>query len=215
MMKKLSALFLGAALLPAAHAAWQPGLWQAKFSTFTTFAATCSGDVMDHPTLERVPGTVMADVWVPSGANVDLPQYTYTNPFPGGSPWNWNTQNTGWGYVGQMRVVKGATYTFGKLLDDAARVIIDGKEVINHSTWDVFAWGSYTAQETGWVSFDARVWDGSGGKGACSTWQGIFGIAFNTIGVTTAAPTTNWIKRLDPGDGSLFRCDDGLGSRTK
>ena len=177
-----------------------PGLIQAKFNA-NNWAAACSPDIMSDPTAERVYGAVMADVLATESTWNTV---VYVNPLSGNT-WNWNRQYTGWGYAGEMRVEEGVKYTFGKYLDDGARIIIDGTNILNNAAAGEWATGSYTATNSAWVAIDIRAYDGTGEKGPRGDWRPDFGLAFNTNGHAVALPKTAWTRLLDSGDGSLFR----------
>ena len=176
------------------------GLIQAKFNA-GNWAAAYSPDILSNPTAERVPGAVMADT---EANENNFSTAGYLNPITGNA-WYWNKQYTGWGYIGEMRVENGVTYTFGKSFDDNARIIIDNVQVLNDESAGNWTVRTYTATNTAWVSFEVRLYDGTGGKGPRANWAPDLGLAFNTTNHTAMLPKTAWTKLLDPGDQSLFR----------
>ena len=201
-MKKL--LFaIAAAVLSASYAArtesfyYVSGLTQAKFTETYSLAGTYAIDVISHPTAELVWGTIMADV---------MNAAEYVNPVTGNT-WKWENSNSGFGYSGEIYVVQGTEYTFGKYLDDGARIVIDGDLVLENAEWGDWWVRSYTATNTGWVTFDVRIYDGNGGKGPLGRieWGDDLGLAFNTIGLTDLLPKSGWNPIRDPGTGSFFR----------
>ncbi len=200
------AAVIGLTAIFCAHAQtpdyFRPGLIQAKFSNATTFANVCDGNVLTAPNAERVLGPVMADV---NANEASAATAIYVNPLSGNG-WTWDVTKSGFGYVGEMYVKAGVTYTFGKYLDDSARIIVGGRTILNNSVYNNWVTGTFTTNITGWVSFDVRIHDGNGGKGPSgSTWGSDLGLAYNTANLTAMAPKTSWTKLLDPGDGSRFR----------
>ena len=193
-----------ASVAQAQSSVYRPGLIQAKFESVNSLAGTYSLPITNSPTAERTPGAVMANVRVPSGTPANT--IIYTNPYSD-IEWCWGGNNSGFGYAGEMYVEENTTYTFGKLLDDGARIMIDGTPVLTHETWDVFETKSYTATTTGWLSVDIRIYDGTGGKGPTGSaeWGNDLGLAFNTVGLTARNPKATWRPLIDPGDMSLFR----------
>jgi len=182
-----------------------PGLVQAKFSN-VTFEELCAADVLSAPGAERVLGTLMADfqVWDQDNA----PRSININPLTGNG-WTWGIKNSGFAYAGQMHVREGSTYTFGKSFDDAARIMVDGKVVLENAISHEWASGTYAAMETGWVDFDVRIWDGGAFKGPVGDdhrgWGRGMGLAFNHAGQEEMFPLDVWQRLVDKGNGSLFR----------
>ena len=145
--------------------------------------------------VEVVPGTGMADT-----------QGEWINPYSG-NPFAW-TDGTTFLYEGEMYLVKGTTYKFGKYIDDAGYIKINGTEVLKHTSYNGFGLGTYTHNDdTGWYPAEFRPSDGSGGKGPSGDWAPNMGFGYNTSGITAALPLTNWTKLYDPGDLSLFRTE--------
>lgn len=143
---------------------------------------------------ERTPGAVMAQFYV--GSDAAAATDGYQNPWTGNTTY-WNAQNTTFAYTGQMWMEGGTTYTFGKSLDDGARIEIDGTTVMENNSWNSWVTASYTPSYTGWHDVDIRVSDGNGGKGPCSsangTWGTNYGLGWNTLGLTAAnSALENW-----------------------
>ena len=196
MKTKALLLALLALALPAAGATYRAGLLQSKID-----AANDWTTALPLAETERTPGAVMANV------NADENNYTtkgFSNPWTG-SLICWNKQNTTFGYTGQMWMVGGATYTFGKYLDDAARIAVDGTKVLENTQWNGWGTASYTPAFTGWHDVDIRVADGTGGKGpAGGNWQSLYGLGWNTNGVT-GCNLTDWTYFLEDGVTNRFR----------
>ena len=88
--------FLLSAALPARGGTfYRTGLWQASLSG----ANNWTGDILSASDVERVPGTMMAEVT--SSTN---------NPITG-TKFTWGGNQT-WGYAGQMYMRAGVTYHF-------------------------------------------------------------------------------------------------------
>ncbi len=199
----LAAIFCAQAQsLPPPEYFYHPGLIQAKFSNIANFTTIYNSDVANAANAERVPGPVMADLYA---TEATFATALYHNAFTGNS-WGWDQLHSAFGYVGQMFVEANVTYTFGKNMDDAARIVINGVKVLENTDWKAFGTGSFTTNATGWVDIDIRIWDGSGGKGPFGEeWDRDMGLACNTSGHTQRGPKTSWTKLLDPGDMTLFR----------
>ena len=182
------------------------GLVQAKFDTY--FDLTSS--IVDSSTRANVSGVLMGYAFDTKTATE-----TFSDPVYGGS-YKWNTSYTTFGYSGYMYMVSGKTYVFGKYFDDAARVVIDGTEVLRHEIHKDFATGSFVPDFTGWHPLDVRVSDNTGTKGpqggdsryaSPSFWSVDMGVGWRDDAETNALPESGWNKLTDPGDGSLFRVE--------
>ncbi|MBR1920755.1 MAG: hypothetical protein IJ829_01985, partial [Kiritimatiellae bacterium] len=185
----LAAVVLSA-VLPVRAAVYAPGLAQAKFKTNQSDKTS---DILSSSTLTYAAGPVLANT---TGSATDL----------GGASWAWEN-NTTFGYLGEMRVEAGTTYTFGKSVDDWTYIVVNGTTLIDNGTHDAFISASYTATETGWVPVEIRVGNGQGGAGVSS--GALWGVGYNTVGDTSwehfMAGTDGWAALLDPGDGTLLR----------
>ena len=182
------ALFM---VIPAADAAvYAPGLAQAQFDGASTDKTS---DIATAANLTHAAGPIMANT---SGSASDWD----------GTSWSWSG-NRVFGYIGEMWVEKGKTYTFGKSVDDWTYIVLDGTTVIDNGTYNNISFGSYTATETKWVSLEIRVGNGGGGAGLAN--GATYGIAYNTVGSTNTddfkAAANGWTVLLDPGDCSLLR----------
>jgi autotransporter-associated beta strand protein len=97
------------------------------------------------------------------------------------------------------------TWTFAENFDDAARLLIDGAQILYSTNWSDQTTGTRTLTP-GLHSFELRVGgdgtpNGPNGTGVSSTG---LGVAYSTDGGTTYRALT------DPGDGSLFRLSSSL-----
>ncbi|MBQ1345517.1 MAG: hypothetical protein IIY62_04050, partial [Kiritimatiellae bacterium] len=187
--------------------AYRIGLWQTKFDLY---------DQNKWDTAECAPREEAVAFVGPAMAHVRADETTYSTATyvdaVTGISSAWRKQYTTFRYVGEMYLEEGLTYTFGKYLDDGARIVIGGTQVLQDGTYNNFATGSFTAETTGWYPVDIIVGDGTGGKGPSDTgsnpWTGV-GLGYNTVGLTEkTAPGDGadaWHKLVDPGDGTLFR----------
>jgi fibronectin-binding autotransporter adhesin len=112
-----------------------------------------------------------------------------------------------WVYSGYMynSGSSSVTWTFAENFDDAARLLIDGAQVLYDTQWNVQTSATRTLTP-GLHSFELRLGgngtpNGPSGTGVNGTG---LGIAYSTNGGTTYSALT------DPGDGSLFRLSSSL-----
>ena len=179
------------AVVPAADAAvYVPGLAQAQFDGSQTDKTS---DIASAANLTYTAGPIMA--------NTTNDGYDWD-----GTKWSW-AGNRVFGYIGEMWVEAGTTYTFGKSVDDWTYIVVDGTTIIDNGTYNAITFGSYTATETGWVPIEIRVGNGGGGAGRANSAK--YGVAYNTAGNTVTADFTaaenGWAALVDPGDCSLLR----------
>ena len=189
--------------------AYRIGLWQTKFDLY---------DQNKWDTAECAPRKEAVTFVGPAMAHVRADETTYSTATyvdaVTGISSAWRKQYTTFRYVGEMYLEEGLTYTFGKYLDDGARIVIGGTQVLQDGTYNNFVTGSFTAETTGWYPVDIIVGDGTGGKGPSDTgsnpWTGV-GLGYNTVGLTEkTAPGDGadaWHKLVDPGRHALPRPD--------
>ena len=207
LLRSLSLSVVGGLLLAFQNVSatvYRPGLIQAKFSSANS--TTMGGTILTAANRERTAGVLMADVQATAGNYATV---AGTNVVTG-TKWYWDSANSAFGYAGQMYFQAGKTYTFGKYLDDAAKVLVGGVQILNDVTYNNWVTGKYTPATTGWVDVEFRVFDGSGGKGPTGTagdgnWGTDMGLAFNTTSLTNRAPKASWSRLLDAGDFALLR----------
>ena len=178
------------AVIPVADAAvYVPGLAQAQFSG----SANKTDDIASAANLTYAAGPIMANT---SGSAKDW----------NGTTWSWGDNRT-FGYIGQMWMEVGKTYTFGKSIDDWTYVVVNGTTVIDNDTYNAIIFGSYVATATGWVDIEIRAGNGGGGAGLAN--GATYGVAYNTVGNTDQgdfkAAANGWAALIDPGDASLLR----------
>ena len=185
------AAILSLSLALSSHAAvYAPGLLQAKF---TTGQEDRTNDIASATSTAYAAGTIMANT---TGAAKDWD----------GTSWAWSG-NSSFGYLGEMWMESGTTYTFGKSVDDWTYVKINGEVLLDNSTWNGFNTCDYTPTATGWVPVEFRFGNGGGGAGVSQSAK--YGFAYNTEGNKSwdAFKPANapWKPVLDPGDCSLLR----------
>ena len=202
-MKKLLPrllLVLLVPVLPAAATTWRAGLWQSPWSAqYDWTGADPATDV------ERTPGVVMADV---QATDANYASVGYSNAWSGAVT-RWNQKNTMFAYTGQMWMEGGVKYTFGKILDDGVRIVVDGAQVMQHQTWNEWRTDSCTPVYTGWHDIEIRLCDEDGGKGPSNqnAWGNDRGLGWNATGVASANLTDwNWFR--EDGVTTRFRCAD-------
>ena len=179
------------AVVPTADAAvYVPGLAQARFDGASTDKTS---DIASAANLTYTAGPIMANT---SGSAKDWDT----------TSWSW-ADNRVFGYIGEMWVEEGTTYTFGKSVDDWTYIVVNGTNIIDNGTYNAITFGSYTAAETGWVPIEVRVGNGGGGAGLANGAK--YGVAYNTAGNTVQndfkSAANGWAALLDPGDCSLLR----------
>ena len=117
------ALFM---VIPAADAAvYAPGLAQAQFDGASTDKTS---DIATAANLTHAAGPIMANT---SGSASDWD----------GTSWSWSG-NRVFGYIGEMWVEKGKTYTFGKSIDDWTYIVLDGTTVIDNGPYTNISFAS-------------------------------------------------------------------------
>jgi hypothetical protein len=177
---------------------WRAGLLQSKWSARYVW----TGDIPSND-VDRTPGVVMADV---QATDSNYASVGYSNAWTGVVTY-WNQSDTMFAYTGQMWMEGGKTYTFGKILDDGVRIVIDGAQVMQHQSWDQWRTDAYTPAFTGWHDIEVRLCDENGGKGPSNKngWGNVRGLGWNTKGVTSANLTDwNWFR--EDGVTNRFRC---------
>ena len=187
-------VFSAAAIaLPVGATVYAPGLVQVRLSG-SMDKTTSAAVALANGTVTNVPGAIMAST---SGSA--------TNPYNGQS-YAWSG-NTTWAYFGQMYFEAGKTYYFGKYVDDAGYLVVDGTKILDNGGYQDRVVASYAPAETGWKDVDFRFGNGGGGAGCVSS---TIGFGYNTDGISSFTANTfkdggPWSKVTDPGDASLLR----------
>ncbi|MBR4901604.1 MAG: leucine-rich repeat protein, partial [Victivallales bacterium] len=181
-----------------------PGLIQAKFNT--RFDTTSTLD--DSDDAANVSGVIAAYTRIEKTG-----PRNFSDPLTG-EEFSWNESNTTFAYFGQMYMEAGKTYVFGVHFDDDAYVNIDGQRVLHFvcpETERKIGIGMYECTSSGWYKVEFRLGDIDGVKGSwANIWSADFGAGYRDDG-SSDTTQSGWSRLLDPGDGSLFRCD---GTRT-
>ncbi len=217
-MKKLSILllaFFAFATGSRANTVHFPGLWQSQFKAPTAYGFAVAGAasqntapvlasnlvaVADAAHLDRTPGVIM-------GYNAGNGPSPKQNPISG-REWGWYNYDV-YAYEGEMFVEAGRTYQFYGRFDDGEALVIDGKLVVHQGNKSGYGDApvvatSYTATKTGWVPFNAWIWDWEGGK---TVMYCRFALQYNPSGTasTSYEDANVWQEIVDPGDMSLLR----------
>ncbi len=134
---------------------------------------------------------------------------TDSKPYPS-TIWG---QNRTWGYHGQMYFDGVSTYYFAELVDDALYFKVGDKQALKDEGWEDFTVSDAVKPEAGWYDVLLRIGNGTGGAGAkdvnVKDKNGdVCGFGF-VKGENLEKPgndMTSFVRPVDPGDGSLFRC---------
>ena len=212
-MKKLAILFLAIfALAPAARAntVYRPGLVQVLFKQGSAngFASAASG----VPVLaSNLVAKASSDSFAEGPEFVPYPlmdrDNNVVNPMSG-TTWSWPTQYATFAYEGEIRVEAGTTYTFYGRFDDGSAIVVDGALVLLQREDSGYnkqpqVWGDWTAPATGWVPFNAWIWDWTGGK---ATKDCYYALQYNAVGIKNDfGNASKWSRFEDPLDMSLLR----------
>ena len=212
-------LALFAAPQPArANVTYRPGLMQAKITLGSPNGlATQSGVVPvlasnllaaaatdDKMSVERAPGTLM-DVSVGDGPGSIANNIT-------GNASGWTENYIVFAYEGQMHVTAGTTYKCYGRFDDGEAAVIDGTIAVHQGSTSGYngepaTLNDYTASATGWVPFNAWVWDWTGGKNVIG---GLYALQYNTSGVSDDFSNPSvWSRFRDDGSMTFLRTDTG------
>ena len=216
-MKKLAILFLAIfALAPAARAntVYRPGLVQVLFKQGSAngFASAASG----VPVLaSNLVAKASSDSFAEGPEFVPYPlmdrDNNVVNPMSG-TTWSWPTQYATFAYEGEIRVEAGTTYTFYGRFDDGSAIVVDGALVLLQREDSGYnkqpqVWGDWTATTTGWVPFNAWIWDWTGGK---ATKDCYYALQYNAAGVKNDfGNSSKWFRFVDPLDMSFLRAATG------
>lgn len=215
MKRILPTLLLALALPAAANVVHFPGLWQSQFKAPSAYGFAVAGEasnntapvlasnlvaVADAEHLDRTPGVFM-DTSAGEGPSPKR------NPISG-REWGWYNYDV-YAYEGEMFVEAGKTYQFWGRFDDGEAIVIDGKLVVHQGNSSGYNANpvvatSYTATQTGWVPFNAWIWDWTGGKNVMNC---RFALQYNPTGTasTSYGDANVWQEIVDPGDMSLLR----------
>ena len=121
-----------------------------------------------------------------------------------------------WDYHGQM-YFDGGTYYFGKNIDDATYIAVNGSQVLKDENWNKFVATSAITLSSGWYDVVFRMGNGTGGAGCSNGTKGKdgnpLGLGFlhyapGAEAVTAPAATTDLYVIADPGDGTFLRCSE-------
>ncbi|HZJ15873.1 MAG TPA: PA14 domain-containing protein, partial [Chthoniobacteraceae bacterium] len=128
----------------------------------------------------------------------------------------WNDNRT-WIYTGEINSGPSGLLSFAESVDDSTRIVIDGAVVLQDQVWNVpTASGVLQYTPNTYHTIEVRMGNGVGLAGPVSvnnfvantptdppTGDG-YGFGFSQTGAT-GTDGANYIKPIDPGDGTLFR----------
>ena len=126
--------------------------------------------------------------------------------------------NRTWDYHGQM-YFDGGTYYFGKNIDDATYIKVNGSQVLKNEDWNKFVASPAITLKAGWYDVVFRMGNGTGGAGCSNGTKGKDGsplglgyLYYSADVESTAAPlvTDELSVIADSGDGSFLRCVDDV-----
>ncbi len=194
------------ALAPAAWARWQPGLLGGWINNYN--AANNDWITVTEPDANSG-WIVYSD---PHAAT-----NSYNSPSSTTCPPIWAANRT-WIYKGQMYLSKG-THWFCGQIDDARYLAINGTQYMKNTSWNtcvVSSPGYTVSSDAGeWVDIEIRFGNGGGGSGCVANVfdaNGLLcGFGHAISDTAPSASMANFIYPRDPGDGSVFRYDDGHG----
>ena len=183
-MKRLIAIVIVAASVQSAIAGWQPGLREVAFN---------SGNAIDKTSYAGTTTNIVLRLEraLSSGSRTTKTTYVY------------------WGQI----YLDGRTWNFAESFNYAAMLKIDGVTVLDNAASATVSLGSLT-RAPGWYDFELRLYCYNSATGPVSndSWgTTAYGFGRNATGYT-GKTGSYYSCPADPGDGTLFRCDDGNGT---
>ncbi len=127
-----------------------------------------------------------------------------------GGPWTVIGDNEAIVYTGQIFDADGV-FSFGKMLDDAALILIDGAVVMQHTQWNAVATTGVLNLTPGWHDLEIRFVNGNGGAGPSGNqggsvgWANTKGFGFNVNGSASLDGNDYVSPVADPGDATFLR----------
>ena len=183
-MKRAATILLVAASVQLAIAGWQPGLREVAFNSGNAINKTSYAGTKTNIVLrlERA---------LSGGARTTKTTYVY------------------WGQI----YLDGRTWNFAESFNYAAMLKIDGVTILDNAASTTVSLGSLT-RAPGWYDFELRLYCYNSATGPVSNdgWgTTAYGFGRNASGYTGKGGSY-YSCPADPGDGTLFRCDDGNGT---
>ncbi len=183
-MKRAATILLVAASVQSAIAGWQPGLRETSFNSGSTINTTSYAGTATNITmsLSRALST---------GSRTTYTTYVY------------------WGQI----YLDGSKYNFAESFNRSVWLKIDGTVVLNNATYNSTTTGTIT-RAPGWYDFELRLYCNSSNQGPISSdsWGTTArGFGWNTAGYTGKVGSY-YSCPSDPGNGTLFRCEDDNGT---
>ena len=207
----LALVALSLAPFAQANSVYRPGLMQVLFKAGSVngFPVTQNGlPVLASNIVEKAASDEKAD---PRVERVLYPLMDRNNGVQNvltGSTWSWPDSFAVFAYEGELFVEAGTTYTCYGRFDDGSAMVIDGVTTLWQGGGSGYngqptIWGDYVAEKTGWVPFNAWIYDWSGGKAPrdCA-----YALQYNTNDVRTSfADSAQWSRFSDPGNMTSLR----------
>ena len=183
-MKRLLAVGIAVAVVVAAQAGWQPGLREVAFNSGNAINKTSYAGTTTNIVLklERA---------LSGGARTTKTTYVY------------------WGQI----YLDGRTWNFAESFNQAVMLKIDGTTLLDNAAGATTTVGSIT-RAPGWYDFELRLYCYNTATGPVTSdgWGTTsYGFGRNATGYTGKS-ASYYSCPADPGNGTLFRCDDGNGT---
>lgn len=196
-----------------ANVTYRPGLMQAQILSGSSngFATEANGvpnlasnliaiaQSDDKVSVERTSGVLM------DGSS------STANPVTGTS-FSWPEKYGVFAYEGEIHVTADTTYRFYGQFDDGEALVVDGVTAVNQGANSGYnnapaVRNPYTAASTGWVPFNAWIWDWAGGKAPHTS---LYALEWNADNIDSDfGNSAKWSQFRDDGTMSFLRTDTG------
>lgn len=196
-----------------ANVTYRPGLMQAQILSGSSngFATEANGvpnlasnliaiaQSDDKVSVERASGVLM------DGSS------STANPVTGTS-FSWPEKYGVFAYEGEIYVTADTTYRFYGQFDDGEALVVDGVTAVNQGANSGYnnapaVRNPYTAASTGWVPFNAWIWDWAGGKAPHTS---LYALEWNADNIDSDfGNSAKWSQFRDDGTMSFLRTDTG------
>ena len=196
-----------------ANVTYRPGLMQAQILSGSSsgFATAANGvPNLASNLLAIAQSDDKVSVERTSGVLMDASNPT-VNPVTGTS-FEWPNSYGVFAYEGEIHVTAGTTYRFYGQFDDGEALVVDGVTAVNQGTSSGYnnapaVRNPYTAASTGWVPFNAWIWDWSGGKAPHTS---KYALEWNADNVNSDfGNSAKWFQFRDDGTMSFLRTATG------
>ena len=196
-----------------ANVTYRPGLMQAKILSGSPngFATAASGiPNLASNLLAIARSDDKVSVERASGVLMDA-SYPAENPVTGNS-FSWPDTYGVFAYEGEIHVTAGTTYRFYGQFDDGEALVVDGVTAVNQGASSGYnnapaVRNPYAAASTGWVPFNAWIWDWTGGKAPHTS---LYALEWNADNVDSDfGNSAKWSQFRDDGSMTFLRTDTG------